>query len=76
MALALAGTPAPTTLAGHPVWEIENPKKRAAQRIQFLKNLAMPGRPPDHRQHPLTSPAAEIRPPFSAVRTSNSGLPK
>ncbi len=42
-ALALAGTLVPTTLAGHPFWEIEDPQERAAQRIQFLKNLAMLG---------------------------------
>jgi uncharacterized membrane protein YphA (DoxX/SURF4 family) len=42
-ALALAGTLVPTTLAGHPFWEIEDPQERAAQRIHFLKNVAMLG---------------------------------
>ena len=42
-ALMLAGSLVPTTLAGHPFWDIADPKDRAAQRTQFLKNLAMLG---------------------------------
>lgn len=42
-AAALAGTLVPTTLAGHPFWEHEDPQQRAQQRIHFLKNLAMLG---------------------------------
>lgn len=42
-AVALAGTLVPTTYAGHPFWEIEDPQDRAQQRIHFLKNLAMFG---------------------------------
>ena len=42
-ALALAGSLAPTTAAGHPFWTVEDPAKRAQQRIQFNKNLAVLG---------------------------------
>lgn len=42
-ALALAGSLVPTTLAGHPFWTIDDPAERAAQRIHFLKNMAMLG---------------------------------
>ena len=42
-AAALAGSLVPTTLAGHRFWAEEDPRDRAAQRIQFLKNLAMLG---------------------------------
>ncbi|MEV5440759.1 DoxX family protein [Streptomyces sp. NPDC052682] len=42
-ALALAGTLVPTTLAAHRFWEAEDPSERGAQRIHFLKNLAMLG---------------------------------
>ncbi|MEV8514916.1 DoxX family protein [Dactylosporangium sp. NPDC051484] len=42
-ALLLAGSLVPTTLAGHPFWSIEEPQQRAAQRIQFLKNLGLAG---------------------------------
>ncbi len=42
-ALALAGTLVPTTLAGHRFWEAEDEATRAAQRIQFLKNVSMFG---------------------------------
>lgn len=33
----------PTTLIGHPFWEHEPGEHRAAQRIQFFKNLSMLG---------------------------------
>jgi putative oxidoreductase len=33
----------PTTLAGHPFWKEEDPAKRKAQRIQFLKNMGLFG---------------------------------
>lgn len=33
----------PTTLGGHPFWAEEDPAKRKAQRIQFLKNLGLFG---------------------------------
>jgi putative oxidoreductase len=42
-ATALAGSLVPTTLAGHRFWAEEDPSARAAQRIQFLKNVAMFG---------------------------------
>ncbi len=42
-ATALAGSLIPTTLAGHRFWAEEDPQARAAQRIQFLKNMSMLG---------------------------------
>jgi putative oxidoreductase len=42
-AFALAASLIPTTLAGHRFWEETDPKRKAAQRIQFLKNTAMLG---------------------------------
>ncbi|MFF6908889.1 DoxX family protein [Streptomyces sp. NPDC012389] len=40
---ALAVTLVPTTLAAHRYWTIEDPEKRAAQRVQFLKNASLLG---------------------------------
>jgi uncharacterized membrane protein YphA (DoxX/SURF4 family) len=42
-ALALAVSMVPTTVAGHPFWEIEDPVNRSRQRTQFLKNTAILG---------------------------------
>jgi putative oxidoreductase len=42
-ATVLAGSLVPTTLAGHRFWAEEDSQARAAQRIQFLKNVAMLG---------------------------------
>jgi putative oxidoreductase len=42
-ALVLAGSLVPTTLAGHRFWEEDDPAKRTAQTIQFLKNVSMLG---------------------------------
>jgi uncharacterized membrane protein YphA (DoxX/SURF4 family) len=42
-ALLLAGSLVPTTIAGHHFWDLEDEKERAAQRTQFLKNVAMLG---------------------------------
>ncbi|GAB3430357.1 DoxX family protein [Actinophytocola sediminis] len=42
-ALVLAGSLAPTTLAGHRFWEHEDTADRAAQRTHFLKNLGLLG---------------------------------
>ena len=42
-ALGLIGSLVPTTLVGHPYWKEEDPKTRANQQGQFLKNLAMIG---------------------------------
>jgi uncharacterized membrane protein YphA (DoxX/SURF4 family) len=39
----LAGTIVPTTLAGHPYWELEDPAARRQQRIHFFKNLGLLG---------------------------------
>ena len=39
----MAASLIPTTLAGHRFWEETDPKSKAAQRIQFLKNIAMLG---------------------------------
>src|SRR5581483_7271418 len=41
--LALAATLVPTTAAGHRFWEEQDPSKRHAQQVQFLKNTAMFG---------------------------------
>jgi uncharacterized membrane protein YphA (DoxX/SURF4 family) len=42
-ALALVLSLLPTTLVGHPFWQIKDPKQRAAQRLQLQKNLSMLG---------------------------------
>jgi putative oxidoreductase len=42
-ALTIAGTLIPTTLAGHRYWDVSDPRERATQRVQFLKNLTMMG---------------------------------
>jgi uncharacterized membrane protein YphA (DoxX/SURF4 family) len=42
-ALALAVSMVPTTVAGQPFWEVEDPVKRLQQRTQFLKNTAILG---------------------------------
>jgi uncharacterized membrane protein YphA (DoxX/SURF4 family) len=42
-ALAIAGTLVPTTLAGHRFWDVQDPRERAMQRVQFLKNLTIMG---------------------------------
>ncbi len=41
--LALAGSLVPTTLAGHAFWEKDDPGARAADQINFLKNLSLFG---------------------------------
>lgn len=41
-ALGLLASLIPTTLAGHPFWELEGPE-RTAQEIQFYKNLGLMG---------------------------------
>lgn len=43
MALVVAGTLVPTTLVGHPFWEIDIEGDRSQQRIHFLKNLGLAG---------------------------------
>jgi uncharacterized membrane protein YphA (DoxX/SURF4 family) len=42
-ALVLAASLAPTTYAGHPFWEEQDAGARAAQRVQFFKNISMMG---------------------------------
>lgn len=42
-AVALAGSLAATTAAGHRFWEEEDPTQKANQRIHFTKNLAVLG---------------------------------
>jgi uncharacterized membrane protein YphA (DoxX/SURF4 family) len=42
-ALVLAADLVPTTLAGHPFWEHDDPASRAAQRAHFMKNLGLIG---------------------------------
>lgn len=39
----LAATLVPTTFAGHRFWENEDPDQRAAQQVQFLKNVSLLG---------------------------------
>jgi putative oxidoreductase len=41
-ALGLIGSMIPTTMAGHPFWEMEG-AERKAQEIQFLKNAGLVG---------------------------------
>ncbi|MGH1562231.1 DoxX family protein [Mumia sp. DW29H23] len=42
-ALVLAGTMVPTTVAGHPFWQENDPQSAANQKIHFTKNLSMIG---------------------------------
>lgn len=41
--LALAASMIPTTYVGHPFWERSDPQDKAADRLQFLKNLSILG---------------------------------
>lgn len=42
-AVALAASLLPTTVAAHAYWREEDPDTRAAQKVQFLKNLGLLG---------------------------------
>src|SRR4051794_11320697 len=42
-ALALAASLVPTTLAGHPFWQHDDPAERRQQRINLLKNAGLVG---------------------------------
>ncbi|WP_347354688.1 DoxX family protein [Intrasporangium sp.] len=42
-ALGLVASLVPTTIAGHAFWKVEDPKTRAAQRVQVLKNIGLAG---------------------------------
>jgi putative oxidoreductase len=39
----LAGALVPTTLAGHPCWQVDDPAARRQQRIHFFKNVGLFG---------------------------------
>jgi putative oxidoreductase len=39
----LAGTLVPTTLAGHPYWQLDDPADRRMQRVHFYKNVGLFG---------------------------------
>jgi uncharacterized membrane protein YphA (DoxX/SURF4 family) len=39
----LAGTLVPTTLAGHPYWQLDDPAAQRQQRTHFFKNLGLFG---------------------------------
>jgi putative oxidoreductase len=39
----LAGTLVPTTLAGHPYWQFDDPAARRQQRTHFFKNVGLLG---------------------------------
>lgn len=43
MAMVLAGTLVPTTIAGHSYWELDDDADQAQHKIHFLKNAAMIG---------------------------------
>jgi uncharacterized membrane protein YphA (DoxX/SURF4 family) len=42
-AAALAASLVPTTLAGHPYWELDEPVERGQNRTHFLKNVGLMG---------------------------------
>ena len=42
-AAVLAASLLPTSIAGHPYWTVDDPGQRAAQKLQFQKNMAMLG---------------------------------
>lgn len=42
-ALLLAGSLVPTTLAGHPFWEVDDAQAKSMQKVQFAKNLSLLG---------------------------------
>ncbi|WP_022918505.1 DoxX family protein [Ruania albidiflava] len=42
-AVGLVASLVPTTLAGHPFWETDDPAQRNAQKIQFMKNVGLAG---------------------------------
>jgi len=43
VALVLAGTLVPTTIAGHPFWKNDDPMARNNNQVHFLKNLGLFG---------------------------------
>jgi uncharacterized membrane protein YphA (DoxX/SURF4 family) len=42
-ATALAGSLIPTTVAGHPYWQVTDPAQRAGDQVQLEKNVAILG---------------------------------
>ncbi len=42
-AAVLAGSLIPTTAAGHPYWEADDPAQRTQQRLHFFKNISVIG---------------------------------
>ena len=42
-AAVLAASLIPTTLAGHPFWELDDPKQRTQQKLHFFKNVSLVG---------------------------------
>ncbi|MDN5797497.1 MAG: DoxX family membrane protein [Intrasporangium sp.] len=42
-ALGLVASLVPTTIAGHAFWKVDDPKARATQRTQVLKNIGLAG---------------------------------
>lgn len=42
-AMALASSLVPSTIAGHPFWELDDPAEKANERIQFLKDIGLAG---------------------------------
>lgn len=42
-ALALAALMVPTTIAGHPFWQFDDPQEKFQQRNEFMTNLAVVG---------------------------------
>jgi uncharacterized membrane protein YphA (DoxX/SURF4 family) len=41
--LVLAGSLLPSTIAEHQFWQVDDPQKKADERIQFLKNVGLTG---------------------------------
>ncbi len=42
-AMVLAGSLVPSTVAGHPFWQADDPAERADERLHFLKNVGLGG---------------------------------
>src|SRR5919106_1522030 len=42
-AMVLAGSLVPSTVAGHPFWQIPDPAEKANERAHFLKNVGLAG---------------------------------
>ena len=42
-AMALAGSLVPSTIAGYPFWQVDDPAEKANERVHFLKNVGLAG---------------------------------